>query len=130
MGGGMAKCLAAAGHEVTVHDQRKEISAPQLEAGARWADTPAEVAAISDFIFTSLPGPPVIEQVVYGKGGIAETIRSGSVYVDMSTSSPTQIRRIYEDFKKRGVDVMDSPVSGHISGAWAGTLALYIGGDP
>jgi 3-hydroxyisobutyrate dehydrogenase len=130
MGGGMAKCLAAAGHDVLVHDARREAAAPQIEAGAKWADTPAKVAAHAEMIFTSLPGPPMIEEVVYGKNGIAETLKRGSVYIDCSTTSPTQIRRIYADFKTRGIDVMDSPVSGHVSGAWAGQLALYIGGDP
>jgi 3-hydroxyisobutyrate dehydrogenase-like beta-hydroxyacid dehydrogenase len=129
MGGGMAKCLAAAGHQVKVHDARREAAAPQLKAGAIWADSPADAAEGSEIVFTSLPGPPVIEEVVYGQKGIAETLQSGSVYVDMSTTSPTQIRRIHNDFKKRGIDVMDAPVSGHITGAWSGTLAIYIGGD-
>src|SRR5258708_7198380 len=99
MGGGMAKCLAAAGHDVLVHDARGEAGAPQIEGGAKWADTPSEVAAHAEMIFTSLPGPPVIEEVVYGKNGIAKTLKPGSVYIDASTTSPTQIRRIYADFK-------------------------------
>jgi 3-hydroxyisobutyrate dehydrogenase-like beta-hydroxyacid dehydrogenase len=129
MGGGMAKSCLRARFDVTVSDLSRQAAQSCLEAGAKWADTPAEVAAASDIVFTSLPGPPAVEAVVYGPSGIAQGIRSGSVYVDMTTSSPTLIRKIHADFKPRGVDVLDAAVSGLISDAHSGNLATFVGGD-
>jgi 3-hydroxyisobutyrate dehydrogenase len=129
MGGGMAKSLLAGGFDVTVTDLRREAAQPCLKAGAKWADTPAQVAALSDVVFTSLPGPPAVEAVVYGPSGIAEGIRGGSIYVDMTTSSPMLIRKIHADFRTRSVDVMDAAVSGLISDAHSGNLATFVGGD-
>jgi 3-hydroxyisobutyrate dehydrogenase len=130
MGGGMACCLSRdARFEVVVHDKRKEAAEPQLALGATWAESPAEVARQCDIVITSLPGPPVVEQVVYGDGGLLASMRPGSLYIDMSTNSPALIRKIHADFAAREVAVLDVPVSGLLSDAHEGKLALYVGGD-
>ena len=66
MGGSMALNVKAAGHELVVHDLRREAAAPHLKAGARWADGPRQIAQQADVVFTSLPGPPEAEAVGQG----------------------------------------------------------------
>ena len=129
MGGPMAMNLIKAGHDLTVHDLRREIADPHLAAGATWADSVQGVAEESEIVFTSLPGPPEVEAVALGPGGILEHAASGSVYIDLSSNSPTLIRAIHARFAERGIEVLDAPVSGGITGAAAGTLAVLVGGD-
>ena len=129
MGGGMAANVLRAGHELTVHDLRREAATPLLENGASWADTPADVAAASDVVLTSLPGPREVEAIALGDSGVLEGSTSGKVYIDLSTSSPTLIRSIAEDFAAKGVSVLDAPVSGGPVGARTGRLAVMVGGD-
>lgn len=129
MGGPMVANLLEAGHELAVHDVRRELAAPHLESGARWADSPAEAAQGAELILTSLPGPREVELVVLGDRGIVHGAERDAVYADLSTSSPTLIRRIHGIFAERGVHVLDAPVSGGPPGAQQGTLAIMVGGD-
>lgn len=129
MGGPMASHIIAAGHTVTVHDIRKEAASPQLDKGAAWADSPRAVAAASELVFTSLPGPKQVEEVALGEGGILQGAEPDSVYIDLSTSSPTLIRDICATFQDKKVQVLDAPVSGGPVGAQAATLAVMVGGD-
>ena len=129
MGNHMAHNLIKAGHQLTVHDLHKETAANLLEMGAAWADSPKAAAEGTEVVFTSLPGPKEVEAVVLGKQGILEGSTEGSLYVDLSTNSPTVIRRIHQRFQERGAIVLDAPVSGGTYGAIAGTLAVMVGGD-
>ena len=129
MGGGMAANVLRAGYDLTVHDLRREAATPLLENGASWADTPAELAAGCDVVLTSLPGPREVEAITLGESGVLEGSTNGSVYIDLSTSSPTLIRSIAEDFAAKGVSVLDAPVSGGPVGARTGRLAVMVGGD-
>jgi 3-hydroxyisobutyrate dehydrogenase-like beta-hydroxyacid dehydrogenase len=129
MGAGMASNLQRAGHELIVSDVRPDAGAAHLEAGALWADTPREVAAAADVVFTSLPGPPEVEAVALGETGLLRGMRPGNVYFDLSTSSPTLIRHLHAVFAERGVHVLDAPVSGGPAGAKSGKLALWVGGN-
>src|SRR5215510_11718230 len=129
MGGPMASHVLAAGHTLTVYDARREAATPHLDKGARWADSPMAVAAASEIIFTSLPGPKEVESVALGEGGILQGAEPNSVYIDLSTSSPTLIRRVQEVYKGRQVHVLDAPVSGGPIGAQQATLAVMVGGD-
>jgi len=129
MGSSMALNTMKGGNELVVHDLTKGVAAPHLEAGAAWADTPGEVAEASDVVFTSLPGPPEVEAVALGKNGLAEGLSPGKVYFDLSTNSPTLIRRIHDIFAEREIQVLDAPVSGGPQGARTGRLAIWVGGD-
>lgn len=130
MGGPMALNLTrAGGHSVLVFDVRRQAAAPHLEAGARWSESPQELAAQSEVILTSLPGPAEVEQVMFGERGIIHGIRAGSAYVDLSTNSPTLMRRIEQALKQKGVDTLDAPVSGGAVGAKAANLAIMVGGE-
>ena len=129
MGGPMALNVLKAGHPMVVTDLRRELATPHLAAGAAWADTPDAVARASEIVFTSLPGPREVEAVALGAGGILEGAARGTVYVDLSTSSATLIRRIHRVAAERGVDVLDAPVSGGVPGARSARLAVLVGGD-
>ena len=127
MGGGMSANILKAGFPLTVHDLNRDAATQLLENGADWADTPAELAASSDVVFTSLPGPREVEAVALGEGGVLEGMRPGTVYIDLSTSSPSLIRRLAPIFQEKGVHVMDAPVSGGPIGANSGKLAVMVG---
>jgi len=129
MGGPMALNILKKGHGVVVNDIRREMAEPHLAAGAQWADSPAAVAAKAEVVLTSLPGPKEVEAVALGPNGILSGIERGAVYADLSTNSPTVIRRIHEAFKQKGVAMLDAPVSGGIPGARNATLAVMVGGD-
>ncbi|MSQ07629.1 MAG: NAD(P)-dependent oxidoreductase [Dehalococcoidia bacterium] len=129
MGGRMAYNTLQGGHELVVHDIRRESATSHLEAGATWADSPREVAEASDLVFTSLPGPVEVEAVALKENGILEGMSAGKVYLDLSTNSPTLIRRIHEIYAARGVHVLDAPVSGGPRGARTRNLAVWVGGD-
>ena len=129
MGSEMARNLIKAGHSLIVHDLRREAARPLIDAGASWAGTPKAVAEASNIVFTSLPGPPEVEVVALGESGIIEGIRPGGVYIDLTSNSPTLVRRIYARFKEKGAHMMDVPVSGGPGAARAGTLTLMVGGD-
>ncbi len=129
MGGSMAYNALQGGHEMVVHDIRREAATPHLEAGAVWADTPREVAEASDVVLTSLPGPTEVEAVALGEESLAQGLTAGKVYFDLSTSTPGLIRRIHEQLGARGIDVLDAPVSGGPRGARTRNLAIWVGGD-
>jgi 3-hydroxyisobutyrate dehydrogenase len=129
MGGPMALNLLKAGHALTVHDVRREAAAPHLERGAAWADSPRAAAERAELIFTSLPGPAEVERVSTGPGGVIEGAARGAIYADLSTGSPTVMRRIHDRFAERGVPVLDAPVSGGVGGAQQGNLQVMVGGD-
>jgi 3-hydroxyisobutyrate dehydrogenase len=129
MGTHMAASLQRAGHALVVNDLRREAAEPHCRAGAQWADSPRAVAEAADVVFTSLPGPPEVEAVALGDAGLLGGLRSGCAYIDLSTNSPTLMRRIHARFGEAGIDVLDAPVSGGPTGARTGKLALWVGGD-
>ena len=129
MGSGMAMNVRKAGHEVAVHDMRRELARPLIEAGATWAETIADAARGADVVFTSLPGPKEMQEVGVGEGGLLSSMRHGSAWFDLSTNSPTVVRRVAARLKEKGIELMDAPVSGGPRGAHSGKLAIYVGGD-
>jgi 3-hydroxyisobutyrate dehydrogenase len=129
MGSPMALNALKGGHELVVHDINRDAAKPHLEAGATWADTPRQVMEASDVVFTSLPGPPEVQQVALGENGLLHGLSRGKVYFDLSTNAPTLIRHIHEVFAKAGAHVLDAPVSGGPRGARTRRLAIWVGGD-
>jgi 3-hydroxyisobutyrate dehydrogenase len=130
MGRHMAANLQKAGHELLVHDVRREAADAHVKAGARWADSPRAVAEGSDVVFTSLPEPKDVEAVALDeKTGLLAGLTAGKAFFDLSTNSPTVVRRLHAVFKARGVHMFDAPVSGGPRGAESRRLALWIGGD-
>jgi len=129
MGASMASNVQKGGHALIVHDVRAEAAKPHLAAGAVWANTPRQVAEASDVVLTSLPGPPEVEAVALGEHGLLAGLTAGKAYFDLSTNSPTVVRRIHAVFTARGVPMLDAPVSGGPKGARSRKLAIWVGGD-
>ena len=129
MGASMALNVRAAGYEIVVNDIRREASAPHLQSGASWADSARKVAEAADVVFTSLPGPREVEEVALAEDGLLAGMRLGTAWFDLSTNSPTVVRRLNERFAAKGVAMLDSPVSGGPAGAKSRRLALWVSGD-
>lgn len=128
MGGPMCRNLIKKGFDVIVCDLDPAAVARCTKLGASTAKSAKEVAAQSDVVFTSLPGPGEIEAVTLGAGGIREGAHPGMVYVDLSTNSPSLARRLAAEFAKLGIPMLDAPVSGGVPGAEAGTVSVIVGG--
>jgi 3-hydroxyisobutyrate dehydrogenase-like beta-hydroxyacid dehydrogenase len=110
IGGAIATNIQKAGYPMMVHDIRPEATDPLVKGGAEFAGSPAEVARHARVVFTSLPGPPEVEEVALGANGLLDGVHDGSLYVDLSSSSPDLIRRIEAEFGLRGARVMDAPL--------------------
>ncbi len=126
MGGAMALNAQKGGHELVVHDLRREAAAPHLKAGAAWAEGARAVGEVSDVVLTSLPGPREAEAV---GDELLASMQPGVPWFDLSTNSPTVVRRLHGRFAAKGIPMLDAPVSGGPSGAKSGKLALLVGGD-
>ena len=132
MGNPMARCLIQAGHQLTVHDIRRQATTNLCEMGAQWAENPRAVAEAGQVVFTSLPGPAQVESVLLDPIiGVLAGFTQGNAYIDMTTNSPTVFRGVAEECKARGVEVLDAPVSGRppgmtiMAGGNAETFAKY-----
>ena len=132
MGNGMVRKLLRSGYEMVVNDRRPEATANLIELGATWAENPAAVAAQSEVIFTSLPGPAEVDEAALGDGGILEGANEGLIHVDLTSSLPSDVRRLARISQGRGVTYLEAPVSDMISGP-AGVeeerLTVFVGGD-
>jgi len=122
MGAHMAASLARAGHVVTGTDLRK-VDVP----GVAWAASAAEAAKGAEVIFTSLPGPAEVEKLARELG---PSLAKGTAWYDLTTNSPSSVRKVHAELAGRGVQFLDAPVSGGPTGAKSGKLALWVGGDP
>lgn len=129
MGGPMCRNIIKGGHDVTVFDLNAAAVKTCTDLGAKAAGSPKEVASQVDVVMTSLPMPKDVEAVALGPNGIIEGIRQGTVYIDLSTNSPTMIRKIAAVLAPKGVTMLDAPVSGGAIGAEKKTIAIMVGGD-
>ncbi len=129
MGASMAANLQKADHSLIVYDLRREAAEAHVAAGAAWADTPREVAAAAEVVFTSLPGPPEVEAAALGPDGLLAGMEAGKAFFDLSTNSRAVVERIHAACAEKGVYMFDSPVSGGPRGAATRKLALWVGGD-
>ncbi|MBT2868390.1 NAD(P)-dependent oxidoreductase [Chromobacterium violaceum] len=120
--------LLKAGLPVSVWARRRESAASLLEAGAAWADSPAELAGQVDVLVTNVSDTADVEAVLLGEQGAIHGAKPGLVCVDMSTISPNGARRIAAALVEKGVDFLDCPVSGGEVGAINGTLTIMAGG--
>jgi len=128
MGEPMCRNILAAGHDLVVHDLRRESAAGLEAGGAAWAGSPREAGLGRDVAITMLPAPAQVAEVLLGPAGLLDGLAPGAVWIDMSTSVPAVADRVRAAAGPRGVEVLDAPVSGMASGARAGTLQIFVGG--
>ncbi len=128
MGASMAANLQKAGYTLVVHDVQRQNASHHIQVGAQWAASPRAVAEACEVVFLSLPGPPEVEAVALGAEGLIAGFKEGSACFDLSTNSPTLVRRIEKIFAERGMHLLDAPVSGGPAGARSGKLAIWVGG--
>jgi 3-hydroxyisobutyrate dehydrogenase len=128
MGAPMCRNILAAGHDLVVHDLRREAADALVADGAAWAASPREAARDRDVAITMLPGPRQVEEVLLGPAGLLDGLPPGAVWIDMSTSAPAVADRVRAVAERRDIQVLDAPVSGMASSAEAGTLQIFVGG--
>jgi 2-hydroxy-3-oxopropionate reductase len=128
MGKPMAKNLLKAGYSLTVYDVVGEPVEEVVTEGAAGASSSKEVAANTDKIITMVPDSAESEMAILGPDGVLEGARPGSIVIDMSSIAPSVSQKISAECAKRGVEMLDAPVSGGEPGAINATLAIMVGG--
>lgn len=128
MGKPLAGHLISNGHKISVFNRTKSKTDELVEKGAAYA-TPQEIAQTCNVIFLMLGFPQDLKDMVYGDSGILSLVKSGTIIVDHSTSSPKLAEELYADFKKKGVSFIDAPVSGGDVIAQKGQVNVLAGGD-
>jgi 3-hydroxyisobutyrate dehydrogenase-like beta-hydroxyacid dehydrogenase len=130
MGGPMCgNIIKNTNHEVIVFDLNPDAVKVCTDLGASAGSSVADIAARCDVVLTSLPMPTHVEAVALGAGGIAENARPGTVYIDLSTNSPTMARRVHAALAAKGIPMLEAPVSGGVARAAEGTIVIMVGGD-
>src|ERR1051325_432193 len=129
MGNPMAANVLKAGFPMTVFDLSPKAMENLVKAGAKAAKSAAEAVEAADVVFTSLPASPDVEKAYLEPGGLIERAKAGAVLIDLSSVLPSTPRKIEPVAKKKGLGFLEAPVSGGVSGAAAGTLAIMVGGD-
>ncbi len=130
MGKPMAGHLLTAGHEVHAYDLDSEPVQELASKGAVACSSSKEAAEKSDVIIIMVPDTPDVEAVLFGKDGVVEGIRPGSIVVDMSSISPIATKEFAKKLDALGVKMLDAPVSGGQVGAENATLSIMVGGEP
>jgi len=128
MGKPMAKNLIDAGYPVVVYDINKDALEEMVAYGAEKGSFCQEVASLCDVIITMLPNSPDVKKAVLDKEGIIEGVKKEQILIDMSSISPLTSQEIAKELNKKGVEMLDAPVSGGQEKAQLGTLAIMVGG--
>lgn len=128
MGRPMAKNMVKSGVELMVADLNKDAVADVVSAGAAEGSY-AQIGAECEIVFTIVPNGDIVKSILFDEGGVASTLKPGSIVCDMSSVTPVESKECYEKLKAQGIGFVDAPVSGGEPGAVAGTLAIMAGGD-
>lgn len=128
MGTGVINNLLKNKQDIIVYNRTRAHAQTVLNNGAKWADSPAELAEQTDLIFTMVGFPQDVEDVYFGKNGLNKAVHKGQYLVDMTTSKPSLAKKIGKTFEKDGIKVLDAPVSGGDIGAKNGSLTVFVGG--
>lgn len=129
MGRNMAGHLVTAGHDLMVTTRTRSKAEPLLALGATWAETPLDIAKSCDIVFSIVSEPRDVREVYLGTDGLLVHGTSGQVLVDMTTSEPGLAKELHEIGQKKGISVLDAPVSGGEIGSKNATLSVMVGGE-
>ena len=129
MGHPIAANILNAGFPTIVWNRTPDKAAALRERGARWADSPGDLARAADIVLSSLADPAAVERVYFASDGLLAHTSPGTIFVDLSTGSPGMARRISAAAEERGATFLDAPVAGSIPAATSGQLGIMVGGD-
>jgi 3-hydroxyisobutyrate dehydrogenase-like beta-hydroxyacid dehydrogenase len=129
MGGGVARRLLAAGHEVRGWNRTREKAGALVDEGLVLEESPRDVAAAAEVVFSMVTNVPALRAVAEGPDGIIAGLGPGKVWVDMTTAAPAVSRELDERVRDTGADMVDAPVSGSVSTLEEGKLSIMVGGD-
>lgn len=127
VGGKLSGSLLRNGVDLTVRDLDKAAAQPLLDAGAKWAESPAEMTANVDMIITCLPSPAASAAVMEADDGILSVLREGQIWAEMSTTDEAEVKRLGELVRAKGGEPVDCPVSGGCHRAATGNIAIFAG---
>jgi len=130
LGRHLAGSLLRAGFPLTVYDIDRTCAVDLEKAGAVCADSVVETARASDTVITCLPSPEAVEAVVAGEGGVFEGLAAGGTWIEMSTNGAHEIQRLAALAAERGIETLESPVTGGVHRAAAGMITVLVGGKP
>ena len=128
LGRHLAASLLRAGFPLTVHDRDEAAAVALVDAGAAWAASPAEVAAAADSVFTCLPSPGAVAEVVAGDAGLLEGFAPGATWIDSSTNDRHELMRLAAAAEGHGVHCLEAPVTGGVHLAASGEITVLVGG--
>lgn len=129
MGSSFASNLLSRGYNVHVYNRTKEKAQPLIEKGAIFHSTPRELASVADIIMTSLTDETAVDSVAFGKDGLLDGAKKGTLWIDLSTIDPSASIKHSEAAKQVGLDRLDTPVVGSKDLASKGELIILVGGS-
>ena len=129
VGGKLAGSLLRNGFDLTVRDLNQEIARPFLEKGAKWAESPKQLAETVELIITCLPNPAASAMVLEAEDGVLAGISPGKVWAEMSTTDEEEVKRLGAKVKVMGGEALDCPVSGGCHRAATGNISIFVGGE-
>ena len=124
----LANSLVETGHEIYVHDLKKNSANNLIKSGAIWVDSPKELASQSDIAITCLPSPKAVAEVIEGNNGLINGMSKGKVWIEMSTTDSREMLRLGKLMEQKGVHCCEAPVSGGCHRAATGNIAILVGG--
>lgn len=129
VGGKLAGSLLRNGYDLTVRDLDRHLAQPFMDKGARWAESPKELAENVDIVITCLPSPAACSQVMEAQDGLLHGLSSGKIWLEMSTTDDAEVRRLGALVESTGAQAMDCPVSGGCHRAATGNISIFAGGS-
>ncbi|MCU9612278.1 NAD(P)-dependent oxidoreductase [Caldibacillus lycopersici] len=129
MGNSMASHILDAGYSLFVYTRTKKKAEALVQKGATWVSSPKEIALYAEIVITIVGYPKDVEEVYLGSEGLITNGKPGSYFIDMTTSSPSLAKKLFAEGNKKGIHVLDAPVSGGDIGAKEARLAIMVGGN-
>ena len=129
VGGKLAGSLLRNGVDLTVRDLDQDVAQPFLDAGAKWADSPRQMAEKVDVVITCLPSPAASAAVMEEPDGVLEALGPGKIWAEMSTTDKDEVLRLGAKVSALGAAPVDCPVSGGCHRAATGNISIFAGCD-
>ena len=129
VGGKLAGSLLRNGYDLTVRDLNQEIARPFLDNGAKWGESPKQMAENVELIITCLPNPSASAAVIEADDGVLAGISKGKIWAEMSTTDEEEVKRLGSKVNVMGGEALDCPVSGGCHRAATGNISIFVGGE-